>query len=467
MATTENFEQIKTDILDTINKQREFFLSGATLDIGFRKQQMKKLKAAIEKHEKDIIRALYQDLHKDYFEAYATEIGFVYEEISLMLKKLSRWAKPKRVRTPLTGFAGKSYILYEPYGNALIISPWNYPFQLTFTPLVGAIAAGNTVILKPSPYSQHTSQVMANIIKETFDPSYVALFQGHRDVNQFLLEQKFDFIFFTGSPNTGKVVMSYAAKNLTPLILELGGKSPTIVDADAKLKLAAKSIVWGKLINAGQTCIAPDYLFVHKGVKDDLLKLMVKYIERFYGKNPKEAHHYPRIINEQNVDRLYEYLKCGKIYYGGQVDRSDRYVQPTILTDVDPECDVMKYEIFGPILPVLEFTDIEEVIKFVNQRPKPLAFYYFGKNKERIKYILSRTTSGGASINDTLMHFVNPNLPFGGVGNSGMGRYHGRHSFEAFSNPRAVYSKGTWIDLPVRYHPVSNFKYNTIRTLLK
>jgi len=467
MATTENFEQITSNITQTIEAQRNFFLSGATLDVNFRKQQLSKLRDSIVKHEKDIIKALFQDLHKDYFEAYATEIGFVLKEISIMLKKLSRWAKPKRVRTPLTAFSGKSFIRYEPYGTVLIISPWNYPFQLTFTPLVGAIAAGNTVILKPSPYSSHTSELMAKIIGETFDPSYVAMFQGHRDVNQFLLEQKFDFIFFTGSPNTGKVVMSYAAQNLTPLILELGGKSPTIVDSDAKLKLAAKSIIWGKLINAGQTCIAPDYLFVHKGVKDDLLKLMVKNIERFYGKNQKQTHHYPRIITEQNVDRLYQYLKCGKIYYGGEIDRAQRYFQPTILTDVDIECDIMKEEIFGPILPVLEFTDIEEVIRFVNRQPKPLAFYYFGKNKERINYILSRTTSGGASINDTLMHFVNPNLPFGGVGESGMGRYHGRYSFEAFSNPRAVYSKDTWIDLQIRYHPVSNFKYTTIKMLLK
>ncbi len=467
MATTQNIEQIKGEITNTLKKQREVFLSGSTLDTGFRKNQLRKLREAIVKNEKQIMKALYQDLHKDYFEAYATEIGFVLEEITLMLKKLSRWAKPQKVRTPLTAFAGKSYILHEPYGTVLIISPWNYPFQLTFAPLVGAIAAGNTVIIKPSPYSKHTADIMQKIITETFDPSYVAIFQGHRDVNQFLLEQKFDFIFFTGSPNTGKTVMSYASKNLTPVILELGGKSPVIVDSDAKIKQAAKSIAWGKLINAGQTCIAPDYLFVHSSIKEDLLKQIVKYIEHFYGKNPKEAHHYPRIINEQNVDRLYQYLKCGKIYYGGQVDRSDRYFQPTILTDVNPECDVMQYEIFGPVLPVLEFTDIEQVINFVNQRPKPLAFYYFGKNKQRINYILSRTTSGGASINDTLMHFVNPNLPFGGVGNSGMGRYHGRYSFEAFSNKRAVYSKGTWIDLPVRYHPVSNFKYSTVKSLLK
>ena len=454
-------------ILQILKLQKQFFLAGKTLDISFRISQLKKIYRTVKKYEKDITQALYKDLHKSEFEAYATEIGFVLEEISLMERKLRRWAKPRRRSTPLTAFSGKSYILYEPYGTVLIIAPWNYPFQLMFAPLVGAIAAGNTVVLKPSPYSANTAAVMEKIITETFEPDYIAIFQGHRDVNQALLQQKFDFIFFTGSPNTGKVVMSYAAKNLTPVILELGGKSPTIVDKDANLKLAAKSIVFGKLTNAGQTCIAPDYLFVHKDVKDQLLKLLVHYIERFYGKDQRQAPHYPRIITQQNVDRLYQYLRCGKIYYGGQVDRADRYVQPTILTDVNTDCEVMQYEIFGPILPVLEFEDIQEVIDFVNSRPKPLAFYYFSRNKRKISYVLSRTTSGGASVNDTLMHFVNPRIPFGGVGNSGMGRYHGWYSFDAFSNKRSVYSKNLWIDLPFRYPPANNFKLKIVKKLLK
>ncbi len=460
-------DEINSQISEVLQQQKQFFLSGKTLDISFRISQLKKLYAAVKRYEKDITQALYRDLHKSEFEAYSTEIGFVLEEISLMVRKLRRWAKPKRKSTPLTAFSGKSYILYEPYGTVLIIAPWNYPFQLMFAPLVGAIAAGNTVVLKPSPYSANTAAVMEKIITETFEPDYIAIFQGHRDVNQALLEQKFDFIFFTGSPNTGKVVMSYAAKNLTPVILELGGKSPTIVDKDANLKLAAKSIVFGKLTNAGQTCIAPDYLFVHKDVKDQLLKRLVHYIERFYGKDQRQAPHYPRIITQQNVDRLYQYLRCGKIYYGGQVDRADRYVQPTILTDVNTDCEVMQYEIFGPILPVLEFEDIQEVIDFVNSRPKPLAFYYFSRNKKKIRYVLSSTTSGGASINDTLMHFVNPKIPFGGVGNSGMGRYHGWYSFDAFSNKRSVYSKNLWIDLPFRYPPANNFKLKIVKKLLK
>ena len=464
---TENFEQIKLNIVQTLEKQRKYFQTNETLDINFRKLKLKTLYKTIAKHEKEIMKALYQDLHKSYFEAYSTEIGLVYKEISLALKKLSKWAKPRRVPTPLAAFPGKSYIYYQPYGQVLIIAPWNYPFQLLFSPLVGAIAAGNTAILKPSPYAPHTARVMETIVKEAFKDEQVAIFQGHRDVNQFLLEQKFDFIFFTGSPNTGKVVMSYAAKNLTPVVLELGGKSPTIVDFDAKLKLAAKSIVFGKLTNAGQTCIAPDYLFVHKTVKDQLLKLIVKYIEKFYGKDQSKTQHYPRIINEQNVDRLYQYLSCGKIYYGGQVNRTERYFQPTIMTDVDLDCDVMKYEIFGPILPVLEFENLDEVIGFINSRPKPLALYYFGRNKAKIQQILTYTTSGGASINDTLMHFVNPRLPFGGVGDSGMGRYHGWYSFEAFSNKRAVFQKGQWLDLPLRYPPVTDFKYSMVRKVLK
>ncbi len=458
---------INEKIHQTLQSQKAFFQSGKTKDIKFRIDQLRRLRQAVVENQDRITQALYQDLHKSSFEAYATEIGFVLEEISLMIRRLRRWSRPRRKATPLTAFSGKSYILYEPYGTVLIISPWNYPFQLLFAPLAGAIAAGNTVVLKPSPYSAHTSQVMTEIIDQTFDAEYIAIFQGHRDVNQALLSEPFDFIFFTGSPNTGRVVMNYASKNLTPVVLELGGKSPTIVDRDANLKLAAKSIVFGKLTNAGQTCIAPDYLFVHKDVKEDLLRLIVHYIEQFYGKDQRQTAHYPRIINEQNVDRLYQYLQCGKIYYGGQVDRKERYFQPTILTDVDTECDVMKYEIFGPILPVLEFADIEEVIRFVNSRPKPLAFYYFSRSRSRARYVLSRTTSGGVSVNDTLMHFVNPRIPFGGVGNSGMGRYHGWYSFDAFSNKRSVYHKNLWIDLPFRYPPANKFKEKIVKMLLK
>ncbi len=459
--------ELQQKIQQTLELQRQFFQSGKTRDISFRLQQLRSLRQAVMDYEDKITEALYQDLHKSRFESYATEIGFVLEEISLMIRNLRRWARPQRRPTPLTAFSGHSYILHEPYGNVLIISPWNYPFQLLFAPLVGAIAAGNTAVLKSSPYSANTSEVMAEIIEKTFDPQYIALFQGHRDVNQALLSEPFDFIFFTGSPNTGRVVMNYASRNLTPVVLELGGKSPTIVDQDANLKLAAKSIVFGKLTNAGQTCIAPDYLFVHHRVKDELLKLIVQYIEEFYGHDQRQTEHYPRIINKQNVERLAQYLQCGQVYYGGGYDVEDRYFQPTILTDVNTDCDVMKYEIFGPILPVMEFEDIDEVINFVVSRPKPLAFYYFTRSRRKARYVLSRTTSGGASINDTLMHFVNPRIPFGGVGNSGMGRYHGWYSFEAFSNKRSVYHKNLWIDLPVRYPPANKWKEKIVKILLK
>jgi len=454
-------------IKNTLKQQKKFFSSGKTLDIDFRIKQLKKLRQAILNFQEDIQQALYNDLHKSSFEAYATEIGFVLKEITIMLRNLKRWSRIKRKLTPLTAFSGKSYILFEPFGNVLIISPWNYPFQLLFAPLVGAIAAGNTVILKPSPYSKHTSEIMSKIIEQTFDSEYIAIFQGHRYVNQALLSEKFDFIFFTGSPNTGKVVMEYAAKNLTPVILELGGKSPTIVDYDANIKLAAKSIVFGKLTNAGQTCIAPDYLFVHEKIKDYLLEQMVYFIEQFYGKEQSQCKYYPKIIKSQNVERLSQYLSCGKIFYGGHYDVKERYFQPTILTDVNIDSDVMKYEIFGPILPVLEFENIDEVISFVKERAKPLAFYYFSTNKRKIRYVLKNTTSGGVSINDTLMHFVNPRLPFGGIGSSGMGRYHGKYSFEAFSNKRAVYHKNLWIDLPFRYLPTNKLKEKLVKMLLK
>ena len=459
--------EIREQIKQALSSQRQFFKSGKTRDIKFRIEQLGLLRRAVEQNQDKISQALYEDLHKSAFESYATEIGFVLEEISLMIHNLRRWARPKRRSTPLVAFSGRSYIISEPYGNVLIISPWNYPFQLLFAPLAGAIAAGNTVVLKPSPYSAHTSQVMAEIIRKTFDPQFVTIFEGHRDVNQALLSEPFDFIFFTGSPNTGRVVMSYAAKNVTPVVLELGGKSPTIVDSDANLKLAVKSIVFGKLTNAGQTCIAPDYLFVHKAVKDDLLKLIVQYIEQFYGKDLRQSDYYPHIINTQNVERLAQYLQCGKVYYGGDFDVQERYFQPTILTEVDTDCDVMKYEIFGPILPVLEYSDIEQVINFVTERPKPLAFYYFTRSRSKARHVLAYTTSGGASINDTLMHFVNPRIPFGGVGNSGMGRYHGRYSFDAFSNKRSVYHKNLWIDLPVRYPPANKFKDKIVKMLLK
>ncbi len=464
---TENFSAIKAEIESTLVRQKEFFQSGATLDIGFRKKQLIALKKAIVNNMSQIYEALYKDLQKSEFEAYSTEIGFVLEEIGYAIKRLRSWTKPVKVHTPLTCFAGKSFYMYQPYGTVLIIAPWNYPFQLLFAPLVGAIAAGNTVVLKSSPYVPNVSQVMKNIIEQTFETKYIAYFEGHRDVNQALLEQSFDMIFFTGSPSTGKIVMEYAAKHLTPVVLELGGKSPTIVDSDAKIRLAAKSIVWGKLINAGQTCIAPDYLLVHSAVKNELLEKMKYFIEKFYTSEQNKVNYYPKIVNEQNVDRLYSYLKCGKIYYGGIIDRSNRYFQPTILTDVDPECSVMQEEIFGPIFPVIEFSDLEQVVKLINSKPKPLAFYYFGRNKHRINYLLSRTTSGGMSVNDTLMHFVNPHLPFGGVGNSGMGRYHGWFSFKAFSNIRSVYKKSLWIDLPVRYLPPKKWKLNTVKKLLK
>ncbi len=432
-------------------KQKNFFLSHKTKEINFRRKHLEELYQTVKKYEKEISSALYADLHKSAFESYSTEIGLVLSELRFHLKHLKKWAKPKKVPTHLANFKAVSKIYPEPYGVVLIIAPWNYPFLLLFQPLVSAIAAGNAVVLKTSPYVPNTARVMEKIIREVFPEEYVSFYNGGREVNQKLLDLPFDYIFFTGSPHLGKIVMEKAAKNLTPVTLELGGKSPAIVDKDANLEIAAKRIAWGKLINAGQTCVAPDYLFVHKQIKDALLKKIVCYFEKFYGKDPSTNKNYPKIVNEQNTERLKTLIASGTIYYGGKTDIKNRYVQPTILTDVDDNSAVMQQEIFGPVLPVLVFQDLEEVITYVNDHPKPLALYYFSEDKKKQEYILQRTSSGGACINDTLMHLLSHHLPFGGVGNSGMGRYHGKYGFDTFSNYRSVLFKSSKIDIQFRY----------------
>ncbi len=449
-------------INEVFEKQRKYFFTHQTKDVDFRLEQLKKLKNAILKNEDAISEALYKDLHKSKTEAYATEIGLTLSELSLHIKKLRKWARPQRVHTSIVNFKSKSFIYREPFGNVLIIAPWNYPFLLLIQPLVSAVAAGNTVILKTSPYVPNTAAAMEKMIKETFEEEYIAIFNGNREVNQALLDKPFDYIFFTGSPNLGHIVMQKAAKHLTPVTLELGGKSPAIVNKDANIEVSARRLAWGKFINAGQTCVAPDYLFVHKDIKEKFLQRVIFYIEKFYGKNPQESPEYPRIVNERNVERLQYLISSGKIFYGGKIDKSDRYIQPTILTEISDESAVMQEEIFGPVLPVMEFSDIEEVVNYVNSHPKPLAFYYFGENKKLQKYILKHTSSGGACINDTLMHLASHSLPFGGVGNSGMGRYHGKFGFDTFSNLRAVLNKSTFIDVPVRYLP---FKKSTLKIL--
>lgn len=445
-------------IISHIEHQRAFFSTHATKAIDFRLTQLRKLKNAILSNQKKIEDALWQDLHKSPEEAYLTEISIVTGEIDHHIKNLKQWARAKRVRTPLHLLPSSSKIISEPLGLSLIVAPWNYPFQLLMNPLVGSISAGGCCILKPAPDAPAIATVMQALIENTFDANYIAVVQGHRATNTLLFNQRFDNIFFTGSPTVGKIVMQAAAQHLTPVVLELGGKSPCIVDADANITVAAKRITWGKLINAGQTCIAPDYLFVHQSVKDELLEKIAKNITTMYGDDIKTSRFYPRIISQRAMDRLEPLLRSGDIYLGGDIDKAEKFIAPTILVNVKPDDAVMQEEIFGPILPVLTFDSLDEPLNYVHTNEKPLAFYYFG-NDDSAKDILAQTTSGGACINDTLMHITNHNLPFGGVGNSGMGHYHGKDSFNAFSNQRAVVTTPTWIDLPFKYVPFKYFEW--------
>ena len=443
-------------ISTTRTKQQQYFRSGATLPLCFRRQMLRKLSNAMHEYEKPLAEALWTDLHKSYEEAYLTELSIVYGEIRNHLRHFSSWAKPERKSSPLAILPASSRIIKEPLGNALIIAPWNYPVQLLLNPLVGAISAGCTAMLKPSPYVPNVSRVLTEMICATFPEEYIAIVEGNRQVNQMLLAERWDLIFFTGSPSLGKMVMEAASKHLTPVVLELGGKSPCIIDKSADLKVAAKRVAWGKALNAGQTCIAPDYLMIHEEVKDKFLRLLVKEWKHLLTKDPQKAKHFVRIVSDKALERLIGYLDNGTIYHGGKYDKAERYLSPTILTDVSPDAPVMQEEIFGPIFPVLTFKEINEVITFVTEREKPLALYYFGTNGD---YVLRHTSSGGACVNDVIMHIVNHKVPFGGVGNSGMGSYHGKESFMAFSHRRAVISTPTWVDMPFRYMPYKLFKF--------
>ena len=434
--------------------QKQYFRTGQTLDISYRLTALRALKAAILKHEKALTDALWADLHKSYEEAYLTEISIVLGEIDNHISNLRSWASPVHRPTPLKMFPSRSRIVSEPLGSTLIIAPWNYPVQLLLNPLVGAISAGCTAILKPSPYVPTVAKALEDLIADTFESEYVATVQGNRDVNTALLAERYDLIFFTGSPALGRTVMAAAAKNLTPVVLELGGKSPCIVDYDADIEVAARRIAWGKCLNAGQTCIAPDYLLVHSAVKDRLIAALGKEFKALLGENAQQSKHFVRIVNERAFDRLVGYFKDGDIVVGGQTERSERFIAPTILDNVNPESAVMQDEIFGPIFPVVTFQTTAEAVNFVTSREKPLALYYFGKSG---KQVIRTTSSGGACINDTIMHIANENLPFGGVGKSGMSSYHGKNSFDVFSHQRAVVTTPTWLDLPFRYMPYKLF----------
>ena len=445
-----------TEIERIHQQQQIFWRSGKTREYGFRKEMLCRLNRALHKYEPAFTAAIWADLHKSYEEAYLTELSIVYAEIRIHLRHLRRWMRAGHKPTPLSMFPAKSRIVKEPLGNALIIAPWNYPIHLLLNPLVGAISSGCTAMLKSSPYTPHVSAVLTEMIRSTFSEEYIGIVEGHREVNTALLARRWDIIFFTGSPDLGKVVMQAAAQHLTPVVLELGGKSPCIIDRDADLAVAARRVAWGKALNAGQTCIAPDYLLIHKDIQTEFLRLLKQEFTALLGENPQENKHYVHIVSDKSFNRLKGYLHDGTVYFGGITDATDRYFSPTILTDVHPDSPVMQEEIFGPIFPVLTFNDLQEVLDFIGMREKPLALYYFGRQGRRI---LQNTSAGGTCINDTIMHIVNPRLPFGGVGNSGMGSYHGKQSFLAFTHQRAVVSTATCIDLPFRYMPYKLFKW--------
>ncbi|GGA67707.1 aldehyde dehydrogenase [Ornithinibacillus halotolerans] len=438
-------------IKELVQSQRKFFLSEATFDYDFRIKQLRALRSMLEKYEKSIYQALKQDLNKAQYDAFTTEIGFVYNEIKHTEKHLKEWMKDEPVDAPVTHKGTKSFIRKEPYGVTLIIAPWNYPLQLTLAPAIGAIAAGNTVIVKPSEFSPSTSSLVAKMIGETFDPKFFAVVEGAQETSEALLNERFDYIFFTGSTAVGKIIMREASKHLTPVTLELGGKSPAIIDKDANLSLSAKRIVWGKYTNAGQTCVAPDYVYVHHKIKDKLLKEIKKQITSLYSKKPLENNDFVRIINEKHFNRLSGYLSNGKVAIGGNTDPEQLKIEPTVLEDVSWDDPVMQDEIFGPILPVLTFEQLDDVIVDLKQREKPLALYYFGEKEKKQEKVMTSLSFGGGCINDTLYHLANPNLPFGGVGSSGMGGYHGKHSFNTFSHQKSILKHTTKFDLPLRY----------------
>lgn len=434
-----------------ISKQKHFFLSGKTKEIDFRKEALHKLRGAIKNNEQQLIDALKADLNKSEFEAYTTEIGILLEEIRFTLKHLSSWVKPQKVKTPITHVGSTSYVYPEPYGVTLIISPWNYPFQLAVAPLIGAIAAGNCAIIKPSELTPITSQLLSSIISSIFPKEFVAVAEGDVETSQALLNENFDYIFFTGSVQVGKVIMEAAAKNLTPVTLELGGKSPCIVHEDANIKIAAKRIAWGKFMNAGQTCVAPDYLYVHKRIKEEFLLHFKEATEELYSEDPLRNPNFTRIVSERHFNRLQSFLNNGTVTIGGNVNKARLTIEPTVLTNISWDDPIMQDEIFGPILPIMEYKQLSDVIEGIHNHPNPLALYVFSENERIQKEVLNSISFGGGCINDTVYHLASPYLPFGGVGNSGIGSYHGKGSFDTFSHNKSVLKQTTKFDLPFRY----------------
>lgn len=441
---------------------KAFFNTQQTKDISFRKEQLKKLSKAIKSYESDILEALYTDLGKNKVEAYATEIGITLKSIKNARKELKNWTKTKNVDTPLYLFPTKSYIKKEPYGTVLIIAPFNYPFQLVFEPLIGAIAAGNTAIIKPSELTPNFARVIKRLINETFDANYIEVIEGGIEETQTLIHLPFDYVFFTGSENVGKIVYQAASENLVPVTLEMGGKSPVIVDETANIKVASERICFGKFTNAGQTCVAPDYILVHESVKDDLITALSKTLREFYGQNIQQSPDYGRIVNLKHYHRLTSLLNSEQmnIVFGGHSDEDERYIEPTLLDHVTSDSAIMQEEIFGPILPILTYQSLDEAIAFIHQRPKPLSLYLFSEDENATQRVINELSFGGGAINDTLMHLANPKLPFGGVGASGMGRYHGKYSFDTFTHEKSYIFKSTRLESGVHLPPYKGkFKY--------
>lgn len=443
----------RNELTELCRRQQAFFDSGVTRELEFRLKALKDLRRLITENEKDLYNAFSQDLGKPPFESYASENGFVLQELNLVIRNLKRWARPRRAYTPMAHWPARSFYRSEPYGRVLIISPWNYPFQLLFMPLVGAVAAGNCVLAKPSRHARHTFLAMRKIINDHFDPGYVHIIEGGSEVNEYLLEEAFDYIFFTGSTWIGKKVMESAARNLTPVSLELGGKSPVIVEPDSDPRIAARRIMWGKLLNAGQSCVAPDYILVHRDLSHALVAEMQAYLKTVYGDNVRKSPDYARIIDEKNTLRLKGLLDGAEILHGGSVDAGQKYVEPTIVRIREPEHPLMQEEVFGPILPLVEYHDLDDAISIINNKPRPLSLYVFTRSRKTCSRILQHTMSGTGCINETVVHFINPYLPFGGVGMSGMGRYHGKYSYQTFTYKRSFLKKATWADIPLRYPP--------------
>lgn len=455
------------EIVKIVNEQKEYFNNGKTLDIEFRLAELKRLKSAIIGNEQEILNALKQDLYKPLIESYTSEIGLIIREINTAIKNLKKWAKPEKIKSTFLTFPSKNYIMAEPFGVSLIISPWNYPFQLSLVPLVGAIAAGNCCIIKPSEYSVASIDVIKKLINNTFDSNYIFVIDGDSEVSKYLFEQPFDKIFFTGSPEIGKIVMERAAKHLTSVTLELGGKSPCVVDKNINIDITAKRILWGKFMNAGQTCIAPDYLIVHKDIKEQLYIALKKWITVFFSENPQNSPDFGRIINKKHFDRLKNYLVESKIIFGGSSNEQKLYIEPSIIEIDDLNSPIMQEEIFGPILPVVVYHKPQDIKEIIARNPNPLGFYLFSTDKMLMKQLIHGIPFGGGCINDVISHVTNHNLPFGGRGTSGIGSYHGRYSFDAFSHKKSVLQNGFIFDMSMKYPPYKDIHTHIRKFIMK